>query len=55
MKQEKEKIKVGIITFGMNVTLIGDGITFKEEKLPNTIYNFFDKIIEHCAKINNFC
>lgn len=54
MKFEKEVIKVGLVTFGSIVTLVGDGKTFKEMNLNSAIYNDFDKIIQEASKINNF-
>ena len=47
-------IKVGLVTFGSWVQLIGDGKTFKEEKLDSAIYDDFDKIVKQCNKINKF-
>ena len=41
-KFEKEAIKVGLITFGSYVTLIGDGHKFKETRLDTSLYKNFD-------------
>jgi hypothetical protein len=34
LNYEKEKIKIGLITFGNEVSLIGDGSCFKRQVLP---------------------
>ena len=55
MKAEKEKIKVGIITFGSQVHLRGDGKLFKEFVLPTNLYKNFDGICNELKNIDNFC
>ena len=54
MNFEKEVIKIGLVTFGSLVTLIGDGKTFKETNVNNAIYNDFDKIVQECSKVKKF-
>ena len=54
-KFEKEAIKVGLITFGSYVTLIGDGHKFKQTRLDTSLYKNFEGLAQDVSKINNFC
>lgn len=51
LKYEKEDIKVGLITFGNEVNLIGDGAAFKSKILPTDLYKNFDGAINELSKI----
>jgi uncharacterized protein YegL len=51
LKFEKEPIKIGIITFGSYVSLIGDGHKFKEVRLEPKIYNSFEQLVGRVASI----
>ena len=42
LKFEKEKIKIGLVTFGSYVNLIGDNKAFKQKQLPTETYQSFD-------------
>ena len=55
MKVEKEKIKVGLVTFGSSVRLIGDGSEFKAINLNEGCFNDFKEIVRNVSKINHFC
>lgn len=52
---EKTEIKVGLITFGSYVTMIGDAKSFKEKVLDHGLYSNFDGLISEVKKIKNFC
>lgn len=55
LKFEKSKIKVGLITFGSEVHLIGDGKKFKPKLLDPANYSDFNKMVKEASKIQNFC
>lgn len=55
LKYEKQKIKVGLITFGNEVNLIGDGSSFIQKILPTGLYHNFEGVVAELASVKDFC
>ena len=52
MKFEGEKVKVGVITFGSEVSV--KKIKGKDVTIPSNLYYDFDAITKHASKIEGF-